>query len=92
MTRDVLARDGLPNFPWTNIAHDVEDGEPDPDNMGPNSSTFWLNPDPATYAPLPYLPGVASVQCSLLNADGSVCGCARSLVADYAGRLTLRAS
>jgi glutamine synthetase len=88
VTREVLARDGLPNFPWTNIAHDVEDGEPDPGNMGPNSSTFWLNPDPATYAPLLYLPGVASVQCSLLNADGSrYAGCARSLVADYAGRL-----
>jgi glutamine synthetase len=88
VTREVLARDGLPNFPWVNIAHDVEDGEPDPVNMGPNSSTFWLNPDPATYALLPYVPGLASVQCTLVNGDGSrYAGCARSLVADYAGRL-----
>jgi glutamine synthetase len=88
VTRDVLARDGLPNFPWVNIAHDVADGEPDPDNMGPNSSSFWLDPDPATYAPLPYIPGTASVQCTLVNADGSrYSGCARSLVADYAERL-----
>ena len=88
MTRDVLARDGLPNFPWVNIAHDVADGEPDPDNMGPSSPAFWLNPDPATYAPLAYGPGTASVQCTLLNADGSrYAGCARSLVADYAERL-----
>lgn len=88
VTREVLARDGLPNFPWVNIAHDVEDGEPDPDHMGPGSSSFWLNPDPVTYARLPYVPGVASVQCTLVNADGSrYAGCARSLVADYAGRL-----
>ena len=88
VTREVLARDGLPNFPWVNIAHDVEDGEPDPDRMGPGSSSFWLNPDPATYALLPYVPGVASVQCTLVNADGSrYAGCARSLVADHAGRL-----
>jgi glutamine synthetase len=88
VTREVLARDGLPNFPWVNIAHDVEDGEPDPDHMGPGSSSFWLDPDPATYAPLPYVPGVASVQCTLVNADGSrYAGCARSLLADYAGRL-----
>jgi glutamine synthetase len=88
VTREVLARDGLPNFPWVNIAHDVDDGEPDPEHMGPGSSTFWLNPDPATYAPLPFVPGVASVQCTLLNADGSrYAGCARSLAADYAGRL-----
>lgn len=88
MTREVLARDGLPNFPWVNIAHDIEDGEPDPGNMGPNSPTFWLNPDPSTYAPLPHVPGLASVQCTLVNADGSrYAGCARSLVADYAGRL-----
>jgi hypothetical protein len=40
VTREVLARDGLPNFPWVNIAHDIEDGEPDPGRMGPNSSTF----------------------------------------------------
>jgi glutamine synthetase len=88
VTREVLARDGLPNFPWVNIAHDVRDGEPDPENMGPSSSTFWLNPDPVTYALLPFVPGVASVQCGLLNADGSrYAGCARSLVADYTGRL-----
>lgn len=88
VTREVLARDGLPNFPWVNIAHDVSDGEPDPENMGPGSSTFWLNPDPVTYAPLLFVPGVASVQCTLLNADGSrYAGCARSLVADYTGRL-----
>jgi hypothetical protein len=37
VTREVLARDGLPNFPWVNIAHDVADGEPDPDHMGPGS-------------------------------------------------------
>jgi glutamine synthetase len=88
VTREVLARDGLPNFPWVNIAHDIEDGEPDPGRMGPNSSTFWLNPDPGTYAPLAYVPGQASVQCTLLNADGSrYGGCARSLVAQYAARL-----
>lgn len=88
VTREVLARDGLPNFPWVNIAHDVQDGEPDPERMGPSSPTFWLNPDPATYAPLPYVPGLASVQCTLVNADGSrYAGCARSLVADYAERL-----
>lgn len=88
VTREVLARDGLPNFPWVNIAHDVEDGEPDPDVMGPNSPAFWLDPDPASYAPLPYLPGAASLQCSLVNADGSrYAGCARSLVAEYAQRL-----
>jgi glutamine synthetase len=88
VTREVLARDGLPNFPWVNIAHDVEDGEPDPERMGPNSPTFWLNPDPATYALLPYVPGVASLQCRLVNADGSpYAGCARSLAADHAGRL-----
>ena len=88
VTREVLERDGLPNFPWVNIAHDVEDGEPDPGRMGPNSPSFWLNPDPATYAPLAYVPGLASVQCTLLNADGSrYGGCARSLVAQYAERL-----
>jgi glutamine synthetase len=88
VTGEVLARDGLPNFPWVNIAHDVQDGEPDPGNMGPSSSTFWLDPDPATYALLPFVPGVASVQCTLVNADGSrYAGCARSLAADYAGRL-----
>jgi glutamine synthetase len=88
VTREVLARDGLPNFPWVNIAHDVADGEPDPDRMGPNSPTFWLDPDPVTYAPLPYVPGSASVQCVLVNADGSrYAGCARTLVAEYARRL-----
>jgi glutamine synthetase len=88
VTREVLARDGLPNFPWVNIAHDVTDGEPDPEGMGPGSSTFWLSPDPSTYAPLPYLTRAASVQCTLLNADGSrYQGCARSLVSDYAERL-----
>ena len=93
VTREVLARDGLPNFPWVNIAHDVSDGEPDPENMGPGSSTFWLNPDPVTYAPLPFVPGVASVQCTLLNADGSrYAGCARSLVADYAAVSNPKAS
>jgi glutamine synthetase len=92
VTREVLARDGLPNFPWVNIAHDVEDGEPDPGHMGPNSSSFWLDPDPATYAPLAYVPGVASAQCTLVNADGSrYAGCARSLVADYTERLQAEA-
>lgn len=88
VSRAVLARDGLPNFPWANISHDVQDGEPDPATMGPNSSSFWLSPDPASYAPLPFAPGLASVQCTLVNADGSrYAGCARSLVADYAARL-----
>jgi glutamine synthetase len=88
VSSEVLARDGLPNFPWVNISHDVQDGEPDPGNMGPNSSSFWLSPDPASYAPLPYAPGLASVQCTLVNADGSrYAGCARTLVADYAARL-----
>ena len=88
VSREVLARDGLPNFPWANISHDVQDGEPDPATMGPNSSSFWLSPDPASYAPLPYAPGLASVQCTLVNADGTrYAGCARSLVADYAARL-----
>jgi glutamine synthetase len=87
VTREVLGRDGLPNFPWVNIAHDVADGEPDPEIMGPQSPAFWLSPDPATYAPLSYVPGVAAVQCTLVNADGSrYAGCARSLVADYAER------
>lgn len=88
VTREVLARDGLPNFPWVNIAHDVADGEADPDRMGPNSPTFWLDPDPATYVPLPYVPGSASVQCTLVNADGSrYAGCARTLTAEFARRL-----
>lgn len=86
-----ISRDRQPNFPYVNIAHDVSDGEPDPEAMGPHTGSFWLSPDVASYVPLPYLSRMGSVMCWLTNPDGSEYGgCARTRVRHLAEALAER--
>lgn len=86
-----IGRDRQPNFPYVNIAHDMSDGEPDPEAMGPHTGSFWLSPDVASYVPLPYLNRTGSVMCWLTNPDGSgYGGCARTRVRNLAGALADR--
>jgi glutamine synthetase len=86
-----IGRDRQPNFPYVNIAHDVSDGEPDPEAMGPHTGAFWLSPDVASYVPLPYLSRMGSVMCWLTNPDGSPYGgCARTRAQHLAEALAER--
>ena len=86
-----IGRDRQTNFPYVNIAHDVADGEPDPEAMGPHTGAFWLTPDVSSYVPLPYLSRTGSVVCWLTNPDGSAYGgCARTRVRELAAALAER--
>src|SRR6202034_717878 len=83
-----IGRDRQTKFPYVNIAHDVGDGEPDPEAMGPHTGSFWLSPDVSSYVPLPYLSRTGSVMCWLTNPDGSAYGgCARTKVRHLAGAI-----
>jgi glutamine synthetase len=73
---DALTGGGV--FARANLDFTIDDQQADPPRFGADSGDFFARPDPATFAPLPYRPGIGRVLSYLHTEDGALWeGCPR---------------
>ena len=73
---DALSGGGV--FARANLNFTIDDQQADPPGFGADSGDFFARPDPATFAPLPYRPGIGRVLSYLHTEDGALWeGCPR---------------
>lgn len=75
-----LRRGGI--FARANLNFSLDDQQADPPHFGADSGDFFAVPDPETFAPVPYLPGIGRVVSYLHSEDGALWdGCPRGRLA-----------
>jgi len=73
---DALTGGGV--FARANLNFTIDDQQVDSPHFGADSGDFFARPDPATFAPLPYRPGIGRVLSYLHTEDGALWeGCPR---------------
>lgn len=73
---DALTGGGV--FARANLNFTIDDQQVDPPHFGADSGDFFARPDPATFAPLPYRPGIGRVLSYLHTEEGALWeGCPR---------------
>lgn len=67
---------------------DIDDIPSDP-ALGSHSGDMWAVPDPASYAPIPWVPATGHMFCDLVDVEGKAWpSCARSRLADLTRAVT----
>ena len=78
-------------FARANLNFAIDDHQAESPHFGADSGDFFAIPDPATFAPVPYLPGIGRVLSYLHSEDGALWdGCPRGRLAAALAALAAR--
>lgn len=78
-------------FARANLKSAIDDQQADPPHFGADSGDFFAIPDPDTFAPVPYLPGIGRVLSYLHTEEGALWdGCPRGRLAATLAALAAR--